>query len=266
MTTDDDTIRDAASHHRRAMEHADRAVAFNAGDAARAEASFADALEAERLAAELVDSTGAEPSRSVLFRSAATIAMDAGNRAEAARLATIGLRGRPPPWIADELRDVLSRAQGSELGERMKTMLTLEDLKPGCSLVGLEPPWSHRRGGRADRRGRGPGHLQDARRHAKDRLLGTRRRGRPSASPRSSAPGPSTATGPRSGSSPRPSASTSPTCSTRCWRSTPRSSSRCRTRSPPSTRRCCRASRCASCSPTTRAPARRSWPGLSSRS
>ncbi|MCK7473098.1 MAG: hypothetical protein MZV49_05505 [Rhodopseudomonas palustris] len=44
------------------------------------------------------------------------------------------------------------------------------------------------------------------------------------------------------------------------------SSSRCRTRSRPSTRRCCRASRCASCWPTTRAPARPSWPGCSSRS
>ena len=65
-----------------------------------------------------------------------------------------------------------------------------------------------------------------------------------------------------SGSSPRRSASAWRICSIRCWPSTPPSSSRCRTRSRRSTRRCCRASRCASCWPTTRAPARRSWPGL----
>ena len=43
-------------------------------------------------------------------------------------------------------------------------------------------------------------------------------------------------------------------------------SSRCRTRCAPSTASCCRARRCGSCSPTTRAPARRSWPGSTSRS
>ena len=75
-------------------------------------------------------------------------------------------------------------------------------------------------------------------------------------------PGASTATASSSGWCPRRTASASPICSIPCWRSTPRSSSRCRTRSPPSTRRCCRGSRCASCSPTTPAPARRSWPGL----
>ncbi len=73
-------------------------------------------------------------------------------------------------------------------------------------------------------------------------------------------PGASTPTATSSGSSARPTASGSPTSSTRSWPSTPASSSRCRTRSPPSTARCCRASRCASCWPTTPAPARRSWP------
>ena len=62
--------------------------------------------------------------------------------------------------------------------------------------------------------------------------------------------------------SPRRSASAWRTSSTRCWPSTPPSSIRCRTRSRRSTSPCCRASRCASCSPTTRAPARPSWPGL----
>ena len=49
---------------------------------------------------------------------------------------------------------------------------------------------------------------------------------------------------------------------TRCWRSRRRTSSRCPISCARSTASCCRARRSASCSPTTRAPARRSWPGL----
>ena len=64
-----------------------------------------------------------------------------------------------------------------------------------------------------------------------------------------------------SASPPRRAASSSPTSSIPYLAVTRRTSIRCRTRSRPSTARCCRASRCASCSPTTPAPARRSWPG-----
>ena len=69
-----------------------------------------------------------------------------------------------------------------------------------------------------------------------------------------------------SSSSPRRSGSRWRACSIRCWRWRPATCSRCRTRSARSTASCCRARRCGSCSPTTRAPARRSWPGSTSRS
>ena len=49
--------------------------------------------------------------------------------------------------------------------------------------------------------------------------------------------------------------------STPCSPCTRRSSSRCRIRSPRFTNPCCPGSPCASCSPTTRAPARPSWRG-----
>jgi len=48
-----------------------------------------------------------EPSESVLLRSAATIALNAGMYLEAEKLACLGLSGNPPNVIADELREVL---------------------------------------------------------------------------------------------------------------------------------------------------------------
>jgi hypothetical protein len=63
----------------------------------------------ERTAADLCT---VEPSRSVLYRSAATLALDADERQEAGRLARLGLLGNPPPEIADELREVLKKCDG----------------------------------------------------------------------------------------------------------------------------------------------------------
>ena len=48
-----------------------------------------------------------EPSRSVLHRSAATLALNCGEYREAERLATTALAGNPPEPIATELREVL---------------------------------------------------------------------------------------------------------------------------------------------------------------
>ena len=52
-----------------------------------------------------------EPSRSVLFRSAAELALAADWPAKSALLAKEGLRGTPPNEIKKELRGVLSRAE-----------------------------------------------------------------------------------------------------------------------------------------------------------
>lgn len=47
-----------------------------------------------------------EPSRSILFRSAANIAYNIGLFPEAERLVCLGLSGTPPEWVANELRDL----------------------------------------------------------------------------------------------------------------------------------------------------------------
>jgi hypothetical protein len=92
------------------MEFAQRAVL--AEDPLQAGQLFRSAFENERKAAEaLADSFDLEPTRSVLYRSAATLALDCADFAEAERLAHEGLAGKPPADIAQELRDVLDQAQ-----------------------------------------------------------------------------------------------------------------------------------------------------------
>lgn len=48
-----------------------------------------------------------EPTRSVLFRSAASLALEIGKSREAERLISAALAGTPPDEIANELRDLL---------------------------------------------------------------------------------------------------------------------------------------------------------------
>ena len=50
-----------------------------------------------------------EPTESVLLRSAATIALDAGLYRKAEKLACLALSGDPPDEIAEELREVLEK-------------------------------------------------------------------------------------------------------------------------------------------------------------
>jgi hypothetical protein len=66
------------------------------------------AFELERNAALLI-SKGTEPSRSVLLRSAASLALNAGLPREAERMISIALSEEPPPPIAEELRDLLEQ-------------------------------------------------------------------------------------------------------------------------------------------------------------
>lgn len=94
------------------MDLADQAlVARRLGDHSSALVLFRQAFEHEREAAELVVADGAvEPTRSVLFRSAATLALDCGEVREAERLIAMALAGNPPHEIAEELRDLLEQA------------------------------------------------------------------------------------------------------------------------------------------------------------
>jgi len=95
--------------HNRAMELAGRAFHADVhGDYSTAETLFRDAFEEERQAALLLaDDTDAEPTRSVLLRSAATLAVDCREFREAERLVALGLSGSPPAELCEELRDVL---------------------------------------------------------------------------------------------------------------------------------------------------------------
>lgn len=69
------------------------------------------ALRFERRAARMAP-RDLEPTRSVLHRSAAWMAIDCGLLAEAKELAREGLDGHPPEEIAEELMEVLAKAEG----------------------------------------------------------------------------------------------------------------------------------------------------------
>ncbi len=58
----------------------------------------------------LLNETEQEPTRSVLFRSAAWLALQCGEARDAELLATQGLQGSPPTELAQELREVRKQA------------------------------------------------------------------------------------------------------------------------------------------------------------
>ena len=95
--------------HHQAMQLADQASHLRrSGEEQQANARLREALEHERRAAELAaPDLALEPTRSVLHRSAATLAWQCGEYREAERLITTALSGTPPETIAEELRDLL---------------------------------------------------------------------------------------------------------------------------------------------------------------
>lgn len=92
--------------HNFAMELADEAdTARQQGDMDTAQRLISYAFHSERAAAlALRDQKDAEPSRSVLFRSAASLAIQAGHLREARCMIRHGLAGNPPAEIATELQ------------------------------------------------------------------------------------------------------------------------------------------------------------------
>ena len=97
--------------HRQAMEQSDLAVvARMRGDEQAAVNHVVTAYELEAKAANaLTHQPSAEPTRSVLFRSAATLARDCGRFNEAEKLIYKALAGEPPADIAGELQDLLEQ-------------------------------------------------------------------------------------------------------------------------------------------------------------
>ena len=82
------------------------------------------AFEFERQAADLIASdASSEPTRSILHRSAATLALDCGEPLQAERLALQGLSGKPPAEVAEELRNLLERVRA---GNRVESFFVVE--------------------------------------------------------------------------------------------------------------------------------------------
>jgi hypothetical protein len=104
-------MKDAAALHRDAMDIADDAwVRRQEGDFVGYTERIKGAYQAERTAAEMMLSAGAaEPTRSVLLRSAASLALECGETRQAEKLVSIALAGDPPPEIAEELRDIVEQ-------------------------------------------------------------------------------------------------------------------------------------------------------------
>ena len=99
--------------HRKAMELAEEAFfTRKEGSIEKAKALFREALKFESEAAALLENRlEMEPTRSVLFRSAATLALDCGEPWLAEQLIARGLAGNPPEEIAGELRELNERLE-----------------------------------------------------------------------------------------------------------------------------------------------------------
>ena len=102
---------DSKTIHRRAMECSDLALLLRLkGNNTEALVQFKRAYDLELQAATFfINDLNAEPARSVLLRSAATLAQDCGLLEESERLIYQALSGYPPVAIADELKDLLEQ-------------------------------------------------------------------------------------------------------------------------------------------------------------
>ena len=91
--------------HTKAMDLAELAFVVKLrGNLEKANQLSRQAFEYEAQAAKLVpDEPSSEPTRSVLYSSAASLALDCNEFREAERLIAAGLAGYPPEEIAEEL-------------------------------------------------------------------------------------------------------------------------------------------------------------------
>lgn len=94
--------------HKKAMDLAEQAdLAKLRGNTAQVQEILRQALALESEAAQLVaDDLTAEPTRSVLHRSAASLAVECGEIQTAEKLIARALAGTPPADIEDELKDL----------------------------------------------------------------------------------------------------------------------------------------------------------------
>lgn len=128
-------MREVRDLHRSAMAKADQAeLAKRKGDSDGHRAHLRSALEDELRAAKLVESERElEPTRSVLHRSAASLALECGEFRLAEQVIAAGLAGDPPEEIADELRDLLE-----DVYFRRHLAVRGVELQPGEFQMSLE--------------------------------------------------------------------------------------------------------------------------------
>ena len=128
------------SRHREAMRCAEQAkIADLNGEDVEAGRLARLAFELEREAAQtLLRRLRVEPTRSVLFRSAATLALECGEMDEARLLAFQGLAGFPPKEIAAELREILEE----EKSRRHRSRASIEFRPDGPRMSMVEPATS----------------------------------------------------------------------------------------------------------------------------
>jgi len=110
--------------HHEAMRLVDEAeAARRQGNVQLARERLHQAFDHERQAADLVNGDfSLEPTRSVLHRSAASLALECGALRDAERLIAAALSGDPPAEIAEELRDLLEQVYfGAKKGRRPLT-------------------------------------------------------------------------------------------------------------------------------------------------
>lgn len=119
--------------HQKAMDLAEQAdLARLRGSADQVQGFLRQALSLEAEAAQMVvDDLTAEPTRSVLHRSAASLAMECGELQTAEKLIARALSGTPPLDIEEELKDLFMQInlrsyldkQGVELTEAQIQLL-----------------------------------------------------------------------------------------------------------------------------------------------
>lgn len=124
--------------HERAMRFADLAVMARAqGRESEALKHLREAYQHEAMASDLVaDDLELEPTRAILHRSAAALALDCGLIAEAQERIARGLEGNPPRDIAAELRDLGRRADSMQSARRSRDV-TLNRLRAVLEHVGI---------------------------------------------------------------------------------------------------------------------------------
>ena len=119
------------SLHKQAMDLAEAAAVASLRGALELTAQLTrQAFEQETQAAALIASAlDAEPTRSVLHRSAASLAIERGELRMAERLIATALSGNPPAEIAEELKDLFIQINLSQYLKRQGIHIDIKELR-----------------------------------------------------------------------------------------------------------------------------------------